>query len=198
MAACRPTPAAANSTFAVRHAFATHQGSLVSPMLQQQRLHMQPHGMLQVIRTAPRGDLGLEDGWGVEVAEPPPKQATASSKKNKATAKQPVVAAGAAAAGAQPAGKKKARRARSPYMDMNSSEGMLGLTLLQQKLLRAEAGKASLSEADQQELLESLPEPGKPQRKVSTAWSNWVMVECLYVVAVMGVAGYVSRSDCGK
>ncbi|KAG1673014.1 hypothetical protein FOA52_005944 [Chlamydomonas sp. UWO 241] len=123
---------------------------------------------------SPTDDLGLEEGWGVEpAAKAPPRQQQAGRAPQAARKASPTQQvqqqqqqAPPAAAPARPkapgASKKKGR---SPFLDMKSPEGVLGLTLLQQKLMRAEAGQVGMTAADQQELLDSLPAPGKAPRK---------------------------------
>ncbi len=112
-----------------------------------------PHGGITATRAVVKdSDSGLDDGWGIEVTTQPSTSSRAgpSTKPPARKAKAP----GTPQTAQKPAAKP---RSRSPFMDLTSEQGILGLTMLQQKLKRAEQGQAGLTSADTKELIDSLP-----------------------------------------
>ena len=83
--------------------------------------------------------MGLGEGWGVDVM---PKKQASSSPASKQPARKAKASKVPRKLADAPTGEspKAAPRVRSPYMDINSEQGILGLTMLQQRLKRAEMG----------------------------------------------------------
>jgi hypothetical protein len=99
----------------------------------------------------------LDDGWGVEVTKPTTKPNASPRQPSK---KAPVQQQGEASIRPDAQLKKKQAR-KSPFMDMTSEQGLLGLTLLKAKLMKVEEGKGALTSDDKEELFNSLPRIAK-------------------------------------
>eukprot|EP00955_Chlamydomonas_euryale_P058814 357217-Chlamydomonas_euryale.AAC.5 len=104
-----------------------------------------------------------------QAAKPTAVKQTAKQGAKPAADAQPAAGASGSARGGAADRRQQRRRTRSPFVDMTSTEGSLSLSLLQQQLMRAEAGETSMTADDQRQLLESLPAAGKQRRRLSPA-----------------------------
>ncbi|GAX74685.1 hypothetical protein CEUSTIGMA_g2133.t1 [Chlamydomonas eustigma] len=100
---------------------------------------------------------GLDDGWEVEVTSPAITSGVSAKIAVKGSKSQKKNISGTRSPKEEK--KTKAGRTRSPFMDVTSEEGILGLTLLQQKLKRAEEGKSGgLTFEDTRNLINDMPQ----------------------------------------